>query len=60
MFDIKIVNLDDGSYLRMTPKNYAAKKEKDKNDLYLHACLERRCSFSPMVYSADRITKRGH
>ena len=55
MFDIRIVNLDAGSYLCMTPEKALAKAEKEKKDLYLQACLERRRTFTPMVYSADRI-----
>ena len=55
MFDIRIVNLDAGSYLRMTPEKALAKAEKEKKDLYLQACLERRSTFTPMVYSADGI-----
>ena len=35
MFDIRIVNLDAGSYLRMTPEKAIAKAEKEKKDLYL-------------------------
>ena len=35
MFDIRIVNLDAGSYLRMTPEKALAKTEKEKKDLYL-------------------------
>ena len=49
MFDIRIVNLDAGSYLRMTPEKALAKVEKEKKVLYLHACLERRRTFTPMV-----------
>ena len=30
MFDIRIVNLDEGSYLRMTPEKDLAKPEKGK------------------------------
>ena len=37
MFDIRIVNLDTGSYLRMTPEKALAKAEKEKKDLYLQA-----------------------
>ena len=33
MFDIRIVNLDAGSYLRMTPEKALAKTEKEKNNL---------------------------
>ena len=55
IFDIRIVNLDAGSYLCMTPEKALAKVEKDKKDLYLQACLERRRHFTPMVYSVDGI-----
>ena len=57
MFDILIVNLDTGSYLRMTPEKALAKAEKEKKDLYLQACLERRRIFTPMIYSADGIPR---
>ena len=55
MFDIRIVNLDVGSYLRMTPEKAPAKAEKEKKDLYPQACLEHRQTFNPMVYSVDGI-----
>ena len=57
MFDIRIVNLNAGSYLRMTPEKALAKADKEKKDLYLQACLERRRTFTPMVYSADGIPR---
>ena len=44
-----------GSYLRMTLEKALAKVEKENKDLCLQACLERRRTFTPMVYSADRI-----
>ena len=49
MFDIRIVNLDVVSYLRMTPEKALANAEKEKRDLYLQACLERRKTFTPTV-----------
>ena len=39
----------------MTPEKALSKAEKEKKDLYLQACLERRRAFTPMVYSADGI-----
>ena len=56
MSDIRIVKLDAGSYLRMTPEKDFAKAENEKKDLYLQAYLERRRLFTSMVYSADEIT----
>ena len=55
MFDIRIVNLDAGSYLRMTLEKALAKAEKEKKDLHIQACLELIRNFTPMVYSADGI-----
>ena len=40
----------------MTPEKALEKAEKEKKDLYLQACLERRRTFTPMIYSADGIT----
>ena len=55
MFNIIIVNHNAGSYLRMPPEKALAKAEKEKKDLYLQACVERRRAFTPMVYSAYGI-----
>ena len=55
MFYNRIVNLDVGPYLCMTPEKSLAKAEKKKKEFYLHSCLELRRTFTPMVYSADRI-----
>ena len=56
MSDIQIVNLDAGSYLRMTPEKALPKAEKENKDLYLQALLDSRRTFTPMVYSTDRIS----
>ena len=55
MFDLRIFNLNVGSYLRMTPEKTLAKAEKEKKHLYLQACLERRRTFTSMVYYVDGI-----
>ena len=55
MFDILIINLGTGSYLRITPEKDLAKAEKENKNVYLQACLESRRTFTPMVYSADGI-----
>ena len=57
MFDIRIFNLDTGSYLRITPEKDLEKAEKEKNGLYLQACLERRRTFNSVVYSVDGIPR---
>ena len=55
MFDIRIVDLDAGSCLRMTPEKALERADKEKKDLYLQACLEPRLPFTRMVYSAGGI-----
>ena len=55
MFDIRIVNLNAGSYLHMTPEKDLANEDKEKKDLYLQACLEGRRTFTAIIYSADKI-----
>ena len=55
LFDMKIVNLDVGSYLSHTSAKVLAFLEKEKNDKYLQPCLERRYYFTPMVYSTNEI-----
>ena len=55
MFDIRIVNLDAGSYLHMTLEKALEKAEKEKNDLYLQAFLEHIRNFTPMIYSGGGI-----
>ena len=57
MFDMRIFNLGAGSYLRMTPEKTLEKAKKVKKYLYPQACLERRRTFTPMVYSADGIPR---
>ena len=55
MFNIRIVNLNAGSYLPMKPEKALAKADKEKKYLYLQACLERRRTITQMVYSVDGI-----
>ena len=49
--------MDGCSYLRMTPEKALAKAEKEKKDLYLQSCLERRRTFTPTVCSVDGIPR---
>ena len=41
----------------MTPEKVLAKAEKEKKTLYIQACLERRRTFTPMIYSVDGIPR---
>ena len=51
----EFVNLDSGSYLYMMLEKALAKAEKEKNDLYLQACLDCGFNFTSMVYSENGI-----
>ena len=55
MSDIRIFNLDTGSYVRMTLEKALESAEKENKALYPQACVERRRTFTPMVYCADTI-----
>ena len=48
LFDMRIFNLDAGSYLCQTSAKDLEKAEKDKKDKYLQSHLECRNSFTPM------------
>ena len=50
LFEIKIVNLDASSYLHHTSAKALAMAEKEKKDKYFQTFLERRRSFTHMVY----------
>ena len=56
LFDVQIVNLDAGSYLRQMSANTLETVEREKIDKFLQPCLVRRNSFIPMVYSVVEIT----
>ena len=56
LFDVRIINLYADSYFCMTPEKALAKAYKEKKDKYFQPCLERRCHFTPFVFSSDEIT----
>ena len=56
MSDIRIVNLEADSYLCMAPEKMFSKAEKENKNKH---CLERRRTFTTMVYDASRISGTG-
>ena len=50
-----IVNLDAGSYLRQTSAKALATSKKEEKDKHLQLSLDRRLTFTPMVYSTYGI-----
>ena len=57
LFDMQIVNLDVGSCLGQTSTKALATAKSEKKDKYLHPCLERKCSFTTIIYSAYAIPR---
>ena len=57
MFDIRIVNLDTVSYMRMTPEKALEKVQKENKYFYLQAYLEHRRTFTSVVYSVYGIPR---
>ena len=55
IFDVRIVDTDAPSYNQRDPAKIIAGQEKAKKGKYLEACLERRRSFTPLVFSADGL-----
>jgi hypothetical protein len=55
IFDIRITNTDATSYLSSSPSKILATQEKAKKRKYLEPCLQRRCHFTPLVFSADGL-----
>jgi len=53
VFDVRITDTDQPSYLSQTPAKVLAKHEKEKKDKYLEPCLAGRRQFTPLVFSVD-------
>jgi hypothetical protein len=53
ILDIRITDTDSKSYASSSSAKVLEKAAKEKKDKYLEACLERRRSFTPLVYSVD-------
>jgi len=53
IMDIRITDTDAKSYSSSTSRKVLEKAAREKKDKYLDACLERRRSFVPLVYSVD-------
>ena len=55
VFDVRISDTEAKSYRAMDPMTVLARGEKQKKDKYLQACLDRRRSFTPLVFSVDGL-----
>eukprot|EP00957_Ditylum_brightwellii_P062049 4708624-Ditylum_brightwellii.AAC.1 len=56
IFDVRITNLDTPSHQCTEPEKVLTKAEKEKKKKYLDDCLQRRRTFTPLVYLADGMT----
>jgi hypothetical protein len=55
IFDVRITDTDQPSYLATAPARVLASQEKEKKDKYLDACLSTRRQFTPLVFSVDGL-----
>ena len=53
IFDVRVTNLDSSSQLKREPEACLRAHEKEKMKKYNAACLERRKTFTPLVFSCD-------
>jgi hypothetical protein len=58
IFDVRITDTECRSTRNHDPSKVLAKCEKLKKDKHLHACLEQRRDFTPLVYSVDGMSGR--
>ena len=55
ILDMRVTDTDAKSYVGSSSAKVLEKAAKAKKDKYLDACLERRKSFTPLVYSVDGL-----
>ena len=53
IFDVRVTNLDNASQRKQSPISILQAHEKAKMRKYNKACLERRKSFTPLIFSCD-------
>ena len=55
IFDVRITDTDCRSNRHTEPHKILARQEKEKKQKYLDPCLERRRTFTPLVFSVDGL-----
>jgi hypothetical protein len=58
IFDVRITDTENRSTRNRDPSKVLNKCEKLKKDKHLHACLQQRRDFTPLVYSVDGMSGR--
>jgi hypothetical protein len=58
IFDVRITDTETRSTRNRDPSKVLNKCEKLKKDKHLHACLQQRREFTPLVYSVDGMSGR--
>ncbi|KAL7463293.1 hypothetical protein ACHAXS_003675, partial [Conticribra weissflogii] len=59
IFDAQIVNTDSPSYSSKNPQQILDHSESNKKIKYEDACHQRRCDFTPIIYSVDGLPSKG-
>ena len=55
IFDVRVTDTDAPYHRGQDPHKILAKHEKEKKDKYVDACLARRRTFTPLVFSVDGL-----
>ena len=55
IFDVRVTDTDAPYHRGQAPHKILAKQEREKKDKYVDACLARRRTFTPLVFSVDGL-----
>ena len=58
IFDVRVTDTDAPYQLDVPPEDCLARHEKEKKKRYLRHCLDRKRSFTPLVFSVDGLLSR--
>jgi hypothetical protein len=58
VLDVRITDTDQPTYRGSSSEKVLERQAKAKKDFYLQACVERRRSFAPLVYSVDGMAAK--
>ena len=58
VLDVRITDTDQPTYRGSSSEKVLERQVKAKKDFYLQACVERRRSFAPLVYSVDGMAAK--
>ena len=58
VLDVRITDTDQPTYRGSSTENVLERQAKGNKDFYIQACVERRRSFAPLIYSVDGMAAK--